>query len=134
MITNYLNKTREELIEIRKQAEDRINEIFENTNSYNEYLQISKPFIEIEFYARTAQILNTPESDIILHPHNELDKKCLMSIEDFKQNCKDRSITCEDGFGKYSTDTHVTNLAASLRAFEEGYIRPDFKYVCWYNK
>lgn len=134
MITNYLNKTRKELIEILKQVEDRIDEIFDNTNSYDEYLQISKPFREIEFYARTAQILNTPESDIILHPHSELDKECLMLIEDFKRSCKLGCIIYSNGFGRYATDTHVTNLTANPRAFKEGHIRPDFKYVCWYNK
>lgn len=134
MITNYLNKTKEELIEIRKQVEDRIDEIFDNTNSYDEYLQISKPFREIEFYARTAQILNIPKSDVILHPHRELDKECLISIEKFKSWCERGYVISSDGIGKYSTDTHVTNLTASPRAFKEGHIRSDFNYICWYNK
>ena len=75
-----------------------------------------------------------PFEEINLSPMNDLDRKCRVPIKTFKSWCDYRAVADSDGIAYYATKDKITRLNASPRAFYEGYIRNDFKYVCWYNK
>ena len=69
-----------------------------------------------------------------MKPLNDLDKKCLMTIDVFEDCCKSKSIIDYDGFGYYATSTEVSDICANPSDFVKGIIRRDFTHVCWYNK
>ena len=69
-----------------------------------------------------------------MRPFNELDRECLMTINEFKSNCRYGAFMDTDGVGYYATDKEVSDIKASPNAFRYGIIREDFTHVCWYNK
>ena len=59
----------------------------------------------------------------------------IFSVKEFKQACECHAFMNSDGFGYYADDSfEYIDIEAEPRAFELGYIRPDFEKVIWYNK
>jgi hypothetical protein len=62
----------------------------------------------------------------------ELD--CCESYESFKQSCKYHCFIDSDGSGYYGTETQISNIPVSCKAFYKDMERTDFEYVYWFNK
>ena len=103
-------------------------------SSWDGYQEKCRPYWNDNHALLTAEVLLTPREEIDLSPMNDLDKECRVPIKTFKAWCDCCAVMGSDGVGYYATKDKVSRLDASPRAFHEGYIRDDFKYVCWYNK
>ena len=126
-------------IDKRIEANDEIlGELWRNSRSFSwdDYTKKCKPYWEDNYRLWTAKIMLTPQEEIAkqLKPMSDLDAHCRVPIEEFEAWCKMGCVTWDDGDGVYATENKTTNLDANPRAFKAGYIRKDFKYVCWYNK
>ena len=133
MVRNYNNLTLEE-IELRiKENNRKLKEIWDtdNGNSWEVYKEKCQPYWDDNdvLYAVKAW-KKTPK----MRPFNELDRKCLMTINEFKSHCRRGTFMDTDGVGYYATDKEVSDIKASPNAFRYGIIREDFTHVCWYNK
>ena len=128
---NYNNLTIEEIESKIEENNNKLKEIRDTDNSWEVYKEKCQPYWDDNdvLYAVKAW-KKTPE----MRPFNDLDKKCLMTINKFKSHCKCGGIMNSDGVGYYVTDKEVSNIAASPSAFVKGIIREDFTHVCWYNK
>ena len=134
LVNKYRKLSNEDIKKEIKTREDKIDFWFYNSKSWEEYLKETKIDRNEVRCLYTAQILNTPYEDIELKKFDNLDKKCLMKIDDFIYHCKIGFFTTYDGSGVYATSTHKTDLNASPDAFKDDLVRNDFTHVCWYNK
>jgi hypothetical protein len=127
-------------IEKKIEANDEIlGELWKNSRSFSswdDYAKECNPYWEDNYCLWTAKIMLTPQEEIVkqLKPMSDLDVQCRVPIEKFEAWCGTGCVTWDDGDGVYATENETTDLDANPRAFHEGYIRKDFKYVCWYNK
>ena len=132
MIKKY-NLTIEEITSIIEENDKILKGIsdVDDGNSWEMYKEKCQPYWDDNEILYTAKSMKeTPE----MRPFNDLDRKCLMTINKFKFHCKCGGIMDSDGFGYYATDKEVSNIEASPSAFVKGIIREDFTHVCWYNK
>lgn len=112
--------------------EEKLDKIWheDDGNSWEKYKAKCQPYWDDNEALYAAKSLKkTPE----MRPFDDLDRKCLMTINEFKSHCNWGAIMNSDGFGYYATDKEVSNIEASPSAFVKGIIRPDFTHVCWYN-
>ena len=133
MIKKYYNLTIEEITSIIEENDKILKEISDadDGNSWEMYKEKCQSYWDDNEILYTAKSMKeTPE----MRPLNDLDRKCLMTINKFKSHCKCGGIMDSDGFGYYATDKEVSNIEASPNAFRHGIIREDFTHVCWYNK
>ena len=133
MIKKYYNLTIEEITSIIEENDKILKEISDadDGNSWEVYREKCQPYWDDNDALYTAKALKkTPE----MRPFSDLDRKCLMTINEFKSDCECGGIMDSDGFGYYATDKEVSNIEASPNAFRQGIIREDFTHVCWYNK
>ena len=133
MIKKYYNLTIEEITSIIEENDKILKEISDTDdgNSWEMYKEKCQPYWDDNEILYTAKSMKeTPE----MRPFDDLDRKCLMTINEFKSHCISGCIMDSDGFGYYATDKEVSNIEASPRAFVKGIIREDFTHVCWYNK
>ena len=133
MVKNYNNLTLEEIESRIKENNKKLKEIWDtdNSNSWEMYRKKCQPYWddnEILYMAKSMK--ETPK----MRPFNELDRECLMTINEFKSNCRYGTFMDSDGVGYYATDKEVSNIEASPSAFVKGIIREDFTHICWYNK
>ena len=133
MVRNYNNLTIEEIESIIEENDKKLKEISDadDGNSWEVYKEKCQPYWDDNdvLYAVKAW-KKTPK----MRPFNELDRKCLMTINEFKSNCRYGAFMDSDGVGYYATDKEVSNIGANPSAFVKGIIREDFTHVCWYNK
>ena len=130
---NYNNLTLEEIESKIEENDKKLKEIWDtdNSNSWEMYRKKCQPYWddnEILYMAKSMK--ETPK----MRPFNELDRECLMTINEFKSNCRHGTFMDSDGVGYYATDKEVSNIEASPSAFVKGIIREDFTHICWYNK
>ena len=133
MVKNYNNLTLEEIESKIEENDKKLKEIWDtdNSNSWEMYRKKCQPYWddnEILYMAKSMK--ETPK----VRPFNELDRECLMTINEFKSNCRYGAFMDTDGSGYYATDKEVSNIEASPSAFVKGIIREDFTHICWYNK
>lgn len=133
MVKTYNNLTLEEIESKIEENDKKLKEIWDtdNSNSWEMYRVKCQPYWddnEILYMAKSMK--ETPK----MRPFNELDRECLMTINEFKSNCRYGAFMDSDGVGYYATDKEVSNIEASPSAFVKGIIREDFTHVCWYNK
>ena len=129
----YYNLTIEEITSIIEENDKILKEIsdVDDGNSWEMYRTKCQPYWDDNEILYTAKSMKeTPE----MRPLNDLDRKCLMTINEFKSNCRYGAFMDSDGVGYYATDKEVSNIEASPSAFVKGIIREDFTHVCWYNK
>lgn len=90
---------------------------------------------QLKFYYISLIEYNYP---ILVHDMKQmdkLDKACKMSMKDYIASCKSGALIDTDGEGVYATKDHVIeNLVISPSQIKNGWQRPEFEYVCWYNK
>ena len=128
----YYNLTIEEITSIIEENNNKLNEISDadDGNSWEVYREKCQPYWDDNDALYSVKALKkTPE----MRPFSDLDRKCLMTINEFKSYCKCGGIMDSDGFGYYATEKEVSNIEASPSAFAQGIIREDFTHVCWYN-
>ena len=128
----YYNLTIEEITSIIEENNNKLNEISDadDGNSWEVYREKCQPYWDDNDALYSVKALKkTPE----MRPFSDLDRKCLMTINEFKSYCKCGGIMDSDGFGYYATDKEVSNIEARPSAFVKGIIREDFTHVCWYN-
>ena len=128
----YYNLTIEEITSIIEENNNKLNEISDadDGNSWEVYREKCQPYWDDNEILYTAKSMKeTPK----MRPFSDLDRKCLMTINEFKSYCKCGGIMDSDGFGYYATDKEVSNIEASPSAFAKGIIREDFTHICWYN-
>ena len=133
MVRNYNNLTLEEIESRIKENDKILKEIWDtdNGNSWEAYREKCQPYWNDNDALYVVKALKkTPE----MRPFNELDRKCLMTINEFKSHCRRGTFMDTDGVGYYATDKEVSDIKASPNAFRYGIIREDFTHVCWYNK
>jgi len=70
---------------------------------------------------------------IIIHPLTELDRECLMPIDEFIECVDCGGITDYDGSGKYSDGVYVYDNVDFWET-QLQIAKKYYKYVCWYNK
>ena len=133
MVKNYNNLTLEEIESKIEENDKKLKEIWDtdNSNSWEMYRKKCQPYWddnEILYIAKSMK--ETPK----MRPFNELDRECLMTINEFKSNCRCGTFMDSDGVGYYATDKEVSNIEASPSVFVKGIIREDFTHICWYNK
>ena len=133
MVKNYNNLTLEEIESKIEENDKKLKEIWDtdNSNSWEMYRKKCQPYWddnEILYMAKSMK--ETPK----MRPFDELDRECLMTINEFKSNCRYGTFMDSDGVGYYATDKEVSNIEASPSAFVKGIIREDFTHICWYNK
>ena len=131
MVRNYNNLTLEEIESKIEENDKKLKEIWDDDNSWEMYRKKCQPYWddnEILYMAKSMK--ETPK----VRPFNELDRECLMTINEFKSNCRYGAFMDTDGVGYYATDKEVSNIEASPSAFVKGIIREDFTHICWYNK
>ena len=133
MVKNYNNLTLEEIESRIEENGKKLKEIWDTDdgNSYERWRAKCQPYWDDneDLYAAKS-MKETPE----MKPMDDLDKECLMTINEFKSHCRYGGIMNSDGVGYYATNKEVSNIEASPRAFADGIIRSDFTHVCWYNK
>ena len=133
MMKKYYNLTIEEITSIIEENNNKLNEISDadDGNSWEVYREKCQPYWDDNdvLYA-TKALKKTPE----MRTFNELDRECLMTINEFKSNCRYGTFMDSDGVGYYATDKEVSNIEVSPNAFRHGIIREDFTHICWYNK
>ena len=128
---NYNNLTIEEIESIIEENDKKLKEIWDDDDSWEMYRVKCQPYWDDNDALYMAKSMKeTPE----MRPFNELDRECLMTINEFKSNCRYGAFMDTDGSGYYATDKEVSNIEASPSAFVKGIIREDFTHVCWYNK
>ena len=133
MMKKYYNLTIEEITSIIEENDKILKEISDadDGNSWEMYRTKCQPYWDDNDALYSVKALKkTPE----MRPFSDLDRKCLMTINEFESYCKCGGIMDSDGFGHYATDKEVSNIEASPSAFVKGIIREDFTHVCWYNK
>ena len=133
MIKKYYNLTIEEITSIIEENDKILKEISDTDdgNSWEMYRTKCQPYWDDNEILYTAKSMKeTPE----MRPLNDLDRKCLMTINEFKSNCRYGAFMDSDGVGYYATDKEVSNIEANPSAFVKGIIREDFTHICWYNK
>ena len=129
----YYNLTIEEITSIIEENNNKLNEISDadDGNSWEVYREKCQPYWDDNDALYSVKALKkTPE----MRPFSDLDRTCLMTINEFKSNCRYGVFMDTDGVGYYATDKEVSNIEASPNAFRQGIIREDFTHVCWYNK
>lgn len=84
-------------------------------------------------YAYAARHVRTPKEEAEMREMDDLDIECKMPLEKFKAYCKSGAFMDSDGFGYYADEDMVSRLYANPWDFKHGFIRDDFKFVCWYN-
>ena len=133
MVKNYNNLTLEEIESRIDENDKKLKEIWDadDGNSYERWMEKCQPYWDDNEALYAAKSLKeTPE----MRPFSTLDRKCLMTIKEFKSDCGYGAIMDSDGVGYYATDKEVSNIEARPSAFVDGIIRSDFTHVCWYNK
>ena len=131
MMKKYYNLTIEEIESIIEENDKKLKEIWDDDDSWEMYRVKCQPYWDDNDALYMAKSMKeTPE----MRPFNELDRECLMTINEFKSNCRYGAFMDSDGVGYYATDKEVSNIEASPSAFVKGIIREDFTHVCWYNK
>ena len=131
MVRNYNNLTIEEIESIIEENDKKLKEIWDDDDSSAMHRVKCQPYWDDNDALYMAKSMKeTPE----MRPFNELDRECLMTINEFKSNCRYGAFMDSDGVGYYATDKEVSNIEASPSAFVKGIIREDFTHVCWYNK
>ena len=128
----YYNLTIEEITSIIEENNNKLNEISDadDGNSWEVYREKCQPYWDDNDALYSVKALKkTPE----MRPFSDLDRKCLMTINEFKSDCECGGIMDSDVFGYYTTYNEVCNIEASPSAFAKGIIREDFTHVCWYN-
>ena len=133
MVRNYNNLTLENIESRIEENDKKLKENLDadDCNSWEKYrVKCQSYWDDNDALYMAKSMKETPE----MRPFNELDRECLMTINEFKSNCRYGAFMDTDGVGYYATDKEVSNIEASPNAFRQGIIREDFTHVCWYNK
>lgn len=100
----------------------------------SEIKEIELDKIQPGYYTTALELYNVDLKELQkrksygLRTHDELDKECLMTAEDFEADSNSGFLTGDDGSGYWATSTEVSNISS----FAE---RPSWAtHVCWYNK
>lgn len=130
MKTKYYNLSNEELSKLLEEKKEYIDSLWNGaTLSWEEYCkEVEKTDIDQIYSEEILRMM--PE----FTKAGEFDLECRMSLEEFKSDCKYKSITSDDGVGYYGTKDSVTNIPADPNAFYNDWNREDFEYIYWYNK
>ena len=70
----------------------------------------------------------------VLRDANKFELKCRESYNSFKEACEMHYFMDSDGLGYYGTETQISDIPVSCKAFENDMERTDFTYVYWFNK
>lgn len=66
---------------------------------------------------------------------NKRDKPHILAVESFVSQVRSHFLTSADGYGRYCTETHESDVRTDTDAIEEGEAPdPRFKFVVWFNK
>ena len=132
-VKEYSKLTLEQIDEKIKKNEEILNKIWDEDDgsSYDAYRKKCQPYWDDN---DTLYMVKSMKEEPIMEHMSDLDKRCRMDIDRFKEDCECGGFVDSDGIGYYATEDMVSNIEAIPSAFAAGHIRPDFKYVCWYNK
>ena len=135
-MTDYMHLSLDEIEKKIIENEKILKKIWDTDDgsSYDKYCEKCQPYWNDcnDLYA--AKSLKIPYDEIELRQFENIDRECRVSIKDFTEWCRSGCVSNYDGVGYYATEDKVSWLIASTYAFRNNMIRPDFKYVCWYNK
>jgi hypothetical protein len=130
MKTKYSNLTDTELQYIMDETQEYLDKLFdEATLPWLDYVKEYDNSNIWEMYVeqRNRQVPELRDADKF-----ELD--CRESYESFKQSCKYHWFIDSDGSGYYGTETQISNIPVSCKAFYKDMERTDFEYIYWFNK
>ena len=116
MVRNYNNLTLEDIESRIEENDKKLKENLDadDCNSWEKYRVKCQPYWDDNDALYMAKSMKeTPE----MRPFNELDRECLMTINEFKSNCRYGVFMDTDGVGYYATDKEVSNIEASPNAF-----------------
>lgn len=131
MTTKYHNLSDEDLEKLKQEKEDYIESLWNLSPMlpWNEYIKRVEKTNITEIYAEVYL-----RKEPVLRPASEFDLECRMTLEDFKNCCKNHMFINDDGSGYYGTETERSDIPADPSHFCQNWNRTDFKYVYWYNK
>lgn len=115
---------------LSKQLAEKENECAKNGMSWDDMF---KETLDI----RIKITENDRQARLIQSPTMTFGKKWagdLMSIERFIEDSKKETITDNDGYGKYATETGVSDIYIYPSDILEDKYRTDFSHVIWFNK
>lgn len=107
--------------------EEKVDEVYENCTSFEEYSKCY-PLRVLNYLNRVYKLYDSYEL-------KELpDYGDHMTIEDFKEYCDCGGFCDYDGYGLYATETQMSNIDINPSDIETGLYRKDFTHVVWFNK
>ena len=74
------------------------------------------------------------EKNIELKSMDNFEKRCRMTMEDFKQGAEYYCYTDDDGFGFYATQNGISNIYVDFAEILNGDYPSWATHVCWFNK
>lgn len=130
MKIQYVNMPDDELQALINEKQEYIDKLFdEATLPWSEYVkEVDKTNIwEMLLEQRNRQ---TPE----LRDADKFELDCRETYKSFKEACKYHCFIDSDGSGYYGTETQISNIPVSCKAFDNDMERKDFDYIYWFNK
>lgn len=130
MKTKYFNMSDDELQTLINEKQAYIDKLFdEATLPWEDYVrEVDNTNIwEMLLEQRNRQKPTLRDADKF-----ELD--CRETYKSFKQACKYKCFMDSDGSGYYGTETQISDIPVSCKAFYKNMERKDFDYVYWFNK
>ena len=135
-IEEYMSKGLEYAKTVEEECDSKINFYFQNSENFEDYCEKTIDYRDKSCAANTVITMLTPFEEIEYREFDDLDKECLMTLDEFKGLCDKEycCITDYDGHGYYAKGDKVYELYASPRMIRNGFVRNEFTHVCWYNK
>ena len=123
-------QVKKELDDAREIAKKKMDEIPSNLdyNGWSDYWD--EAHLDVLILSRRYRMMKTPK----MTDHDDFNRECLMSFEEFKACCESGGFIDSDGSGIYSSATQESNISISPSDFTYDKVRSDFTHVCWYNK
>jgi hypothetical protein len=130
MKTKYVNLQDEELDALINEKETYLDKLFDDaTLPWQDYIKEVENTNIWEMYVekRNRQIP-------VLKDANNFELNCRESYKSFKQSCKYGCFIDSDGSGYYGTETQISDIPISCKAFDNDMERTDFTHIYWFNK
>lgn len=135
-LKKYENLSFEELDEKKNELNNKLDEIWEKyggKGTWEWYSKKCEPYWNDYDQVLCQWILKHPLEGI---KTRQIKDCCgdLFTIDEFKECCEIGGFIESDGEGYYVKDGQEYDIPTRPLFFSQGFIRPDFTHVMWYNK
>lgn len=130
MKTKYSNLSDSELQSVIDEKQAYLDRLFDEATL--PWLDYVKEFDNSNIWEMYVEQRNRQKPELRDASGFELD--CRESYKSFKEACKYLCFIDSDGSGYYGTETQISDIPISCKAFYNDMERTDFEYVYWFNK